>query len=63
MGGAVDLYGKNKKEWLKTFLELPKGIPSHDMFGRVFSAVEEYGNRKQQLKPTALKDLTSPDCS
>ena len=30
----VELFGKNKKVWLKTFLELPKGIPSRDTFGR-----------------------------
>lgn len=36
----VELYGKNKKEWLKTFLELPKGIPSHDTFGRVFALIQ-----------------------
>src|SRR6266496_4008185 len=23
----MELFGKNKKDWLKTFLELPKGIP------------------------------------
>ena len=28
-----------KIEWLKTFLELPNGIPSHDTFGRVFSLI------------------------
>lgn len=27
------------QEWLKTFLELPGGIPSHDTFGRVFSLI------------------------
>jgi predicted transposase YbfD/YdcC len=26
-----------KESWLRTFLELPNGIPSHDTFGRVFS--------------------------
>lgn len=26
-----------KYDWLKTFLELPNGIPSHDTFGRIFS--------------------------
>jgi predicted transposase YbfD/YdcC len=36
----VELYGKNKKAWLKTFLELPKGIPSHDTFGRVFALIQ-----------------------
>jgi predicted transposase YbfD/YdcC len=30
-------YGKAKHDWLKTYLELPYGIPSHDTFGRVFS--------------------------
>lgn len=32
-------YGKAKYEWLKDFLELPYGIPSHDTFGRVFSTI------------------------
>lgn len=43
----VELFGKNKKEWLKTFLELPKGIPSHDTFGRVFAKIkpEEFQKR------------------
>jgi hypothetical protein len=25
--------------WLKTFLELPNGIPSHDTIGRAFSRI------------------------
>ena len=29
-----------KRKWLKTFLKLPHGIPSHDTFGRVFAAIE-----------------------
>jgi predicted transposase YbfD/YdcC len=43
----VELFGKNKKVWLKTFLELPKGIPSHDTFGRVFAKIkpEEFQKR------------------
>jgi hypothetical protein len=32
----IELFGKTKQEWLKTFLKLPNGIPSHDTFGRVF---------------------------
>ena len=36
----VELFGKNKKSWLKTFLKLPKGIPSHDTFGRVFARIK-----------------------
>src|SRR4028119_418349 len=38
--GAIELYGKAKYEWLKGFLELPKGIPSHDTFSRVFARIE-----------------------
>lgn len=40
--GWVDMenYGKSKLDWLKTFLELPNGIPSHDTFGRVFSLLD-----------------------
>ncbi len=33
----IEEYGESKKEWLKTFLELPNGIPSHDTFNRVFT--------------------------
>jgi predicted transposase YbfD/YdcC len=33
----VEMFGKKKQEWLRQFLELPNGIPSHDTFGRVFS--------------------------
>ncbi|MCP4651568.1 MAG: ISAs1 family transposase [PVC group bacterium] len=33
---AVEEFGKAKKQWLGTFLELPHGIPSHDTFTKVF---------------------------
>jgi predicted transposase YbfD/YdcC len=33
----VALFGRAKKKWFQTYLELPGGIPSHDTFGRVFS--------------------------
>jgi predicted transposase YbfD/YdcC len=38
-------FGEAKQEWLKQFLELPNGIPSHDTFSRVFSMInpEEFG--------------------
>jgi hypothetical protein len=34
---AVAAYGIAKYEWLKTFLALPNGIPSHDTFIRLFA--------------------------
>jgi predicted transposase YbfD/YdcC len=36
----IELFGKSKLAWLKTFLELPNGIPSHDTFGRVFARID-----------------------
>ena len=33
----VALFGRSKRKWLATFLDLPGGIPSHDTFGRVFA--------------------------
>jgi predicted transposase YbfD/YdcC len=33
-------FGRTKQAWLKQFLELPNGIPSHDTFGRVFSLLQ-----------------------
>src|ERR1700738_5066131 len=33
-------FAEAKLDWLKTFLELPNGIPSHDTFGRVFSLLD-----------------------
>jgi hypothetical protein len=35
----IELYGITRKKWLKEFLELPNGIPSHDTFARVFSQI------------------------
>ena len=35
----IELFGKSKLIWLRTFLELPNGIPSHDTFNRVFSSL------------------------
>ena len=34
---GIETYGVAKYEWLKQFLELPNGIPSHDTFARVFA--------------------------
>jgi predicted transposase YbfD/YdcC len=42
---AIVEYGKEKEEWLKTFLELANGIPSVDTFERLFA----------RLKPAELQ--------
>ncbi len=36
----VALYGRSKLAWLRTFLDLPNGIPSHDTFRRVFMLID-----------------------
>lgn len=51
LSGADDFeemaeYGKEKESFLRTFLKLPKGIPSHDTFRRVF----------QNIAPSAFEE-------
>src|ERR687892_1985832 len=36
----IALYGRSKLAWLRTFLALPNGIPSHDTFRRVFMLID-----------------------
>jgi predicted transposase YbfD/YdcC len=36
----IERFGRAKADWLRTFLALPNGIPSHDTFGRVFAALD-----------------------
>jgi len=47
---AVEKFGRLKYEWLKTFLELPHGIPSHDVMSDVFARVDP-----KQLQESFLK--------
>lgn len=37
---GIETYGNSKEEWLKQFLGLPNGIPSHDTFARVFARLD-----------------------
>jgi len=37
---AVARYGRYKEEWLRSWLPLDGGIPSHDTFGRVFAMLD-----------------------
>ena len=36
----MEMFGRSKEEWFKSFLELPGGIPSHDTLGAVFSRLD-----------------------
>ena len=35
-----EVFGKARLDWLRTFLRLPNGIPSHDTFRRVFMLLD-----------------------
>lgn len=35
----IEDFAKANEEWFRSFLDLPGGIPSHDTFGNVFSAI------------------------
>lgn len=37
---AIEEFGKANEEWLREFLQLPNGIPSHDTLGRVFRLID-----------------------
>ena len=36
----IELFGQRRREWLKGFLQLPGGIPSHDTFRRVLGSLD-----------------------
>lgn len=36
----IELFGKQKKPWLSSFLTLPNGIPSHDTFNRFYASLD-----------------------
>ena len=37
---AIAQYALDKQDWLKTFLQLPNGVPSHDTIGRVIAQID-----------------------
>lgn len=51
---GIEAYGKAKYKWLKKYLFLPNGIPSHDTFARVFARIDS-----QQFQECFLKWIQS----
>ena len=52
-------FGKSKLDWLKTFLTLPNGIPSHDTFGWVFAVINPEEFEKSFMEwVQAINELT-----
>lgn len=43
----VELFGQRRQDWLRQFLELPHGVPSHDTFGRVFARLSAEAFQQQ----------------
>jgi predicted transposase YbfD/YdcC len=37
---AIETFGRKRRDWLKGFLQLPNGIPSHDTLERVFDRLQ-----------------------
>ena len=37
---SIAAFAACREEWLRTFLQLPGGVPSHDTLGRVFAALD-----------------------
>jgi predicted transposase YbfD/YdcC len=56
----IELFGNTKKAWLKSFLKLPKGIPSHDTFGRVFAQIQPEEFQKRFIEwVRSIEELTT----
>lgn len=64
---AMEEFGQTHEAWLRKFLELPNGIPSHDTFNRVFSRIDPQEFRTcfiawvKSLEPTLAGDIIPID--
>ena len=61
------MLGQTKEPWLRTFLEMPHGIPSHDTFKRLLSALapesflEAFMRWTQSLRRAVADELVAID--
>jgi predicted transposase YbfD/YdcC len=63
----IALWGRLQQDWLKTWLLLPNGIPSHDTFNRVFGLIQPsefaacFQSWTQALRQTVAGELIAID--
>jgi predicted transposase YbfD/YdcC len=58
----IEAYGRAKESWLRQFLELPNGIPSHDTFARVFAKLDPITFQRCFVRwVDAIRDRLPPD--
>jgi len=55
----IRVFVRAKEQWLRPLLTLPDGIPSHDIFGRMFSLLDASGIRSLS-RPAGMGDLQTP---
>lgn len=62
-----EAFGQARLPWLRTFLALPHGIPSHDTFGRVFAMLDPaqfaecFRNWTQGLRESVRQEIVAID--
>lgn len=56
---SIEMFGKSKQDFLKRFLRLPNGIPSHDTINRVFSLLRP--EKFEQVFSEWVDSLKSPE--
>lgn len=53
-------FGEEREKWLRQYVELPHGIPSHDTFGRVFAQIDSKAFQESFLSWVKLVNLKKP---
>lgn len=49
----IEDFGLVQEDWLKLFLKLPGGIPSHDTFNRLFASLDTHAFEQSQREWSA----------